>query len=114
METSVETLMDEQPMRWQVGGEFGWGEGPPLCPESDYPLTKGLGEEGYRIVDVPSDFLTALRDGVARFFGVPHAELETYHESITATTTSSRARGSFGSQTWALTPKRSQLSSAPP
>jgi hypothetical protein len=82
VETTVETLMNGEPLAWKVAGIFKWGEGPALCPERDYPLSASLGPDGYRVVEIPQSVAETLREGVAHVLNVRVDELPGYHDRV--------------------------------
>ena len=82
LEIRVETLIDGQAYAWSVGGDFAWGDGAPLCPQTDYPLEPGLGPDGYRILELPPGLGEQARESVAAYLHTSSDRLEAYHEVV--------------------------------
>lgn len=78
-ERLVETLIDGRPVRWPVGGEFAWGEGPALSGAETDPRAPALDPVGYRVLDLPEGVVGRVRRAAAAFLGLSPDALEAYH-----------------------------------
>jgi hypothetical protein len=85
MDIAIETVIDGQPFVWQASGDFAWGAGGPLCRIREDRLLPTLGEEGYRIVDLPTGYAELVAARVAKFLGFTPATLPDYHRRTDAT-----------------------------
>lgn len=84
MDVAIKTVIDGLPFVWQASGDFAWGEGGPLCRLAEDRLLPGLGEDGYRIVDLPSGCAELVAAHVAELLGCAPEALADYHQGTDA------------------------------
>ena len=83
MKMEIETLIDGKPFEWRAEGEFAWGAGPALCRFEHDPLLPGLGDDGYRILDLPAGCAEQMANRAAALLDYAHRDrLESYHLSV--------------------------------
>jgi Phytanoyl-CoA dioxygenase (PhyH) len=78
-ENLVETLIDGRPIRWPVGGDFAWGQGPALSRAETDPRALALDPEGYFVLDLPGGVVRQVRHAAAAFLRLPPDALQAYH-----------------------------------